>query len=112
MTAGTCCTSPKTTENRIVGVGRRSRANSWRWLVFPFRPAYGSGGPGRAHRGPAGEREAVMVAAVLLAQDDGGAGGVLGGIAGMMCVVWTIGIIATVFWLWMLIDALMNEPTT
>jgi sterol desaturase/sphingolipid hydroxylase (fatty acid hydroxylase superfamily) len=49
----------------------------------------------------------------LLAQqpapDDGGA---LGGVLGFMCVVWVLVILATVFWLWMLIDALMNEPTT
>jgi len=50
----------------------------------------------------------------LLAQqpapDDGG--GALGGVLGVMCVVWVLVILATVFWLWMLVDALMNEPTT
>jgi phospholipase D-like protein len=51
---------------------------------------------------------------VLLAQNDGGggAGGLLGGLGALVCVLWVIGIVATIFWLWMLIDALVNEPTT
>jgi hypothetical protein len=48
---------------------------------------------------------------ILFAQDDAGAKA-LGGFFSLICVFWVIGIIATIFWLWMLIDALMNEPTT
>jgi Phospholipase_D-nuclease N-terminal len=31
---------------------------------------------------------------------------------GLMCVFGILGLAATVFWLWMLIDALTHEPTT
>ena len=48
---------------------------------------------------------------VLLAQQDGG-GDALGGILSAACVLWVLGLAVGVFWLWMLIDALMNEPTT
>jgi len=41
-----------------------------------------------------------------------GAAGLLGGVFGLMVVFWIIGIVATIFWLWMLLDALANEPTT
>ena len=37
---------------------------------------------------------------------------VLGGALGLMGVVWGLVLVARLFWLWMLIDALMNEPTT
>ena len=48
---------------------------------------------------------------LLLAQDNAG-GGILGFGLGMICVLGLVGLAATVFWLWMLIDALANEPTT
>ena len=51
---------------------------------------------------------------ILLAQEtvpDAGAG-LFGGAMAVMCALWALGIAATVFWLWMLIDALVNEPTT
>lgn len=57
-----------------------------------------------------------MNAFTLFAQaapDVGDAAGVFGG--AMMAVVvlfWIVGIAATIFWLWMMIDALINEPTT
>ena len=35
-----------------------------------------------------------------------------GGAMGLMCVIWALVIVASIFWLWMLIDALLNEPTT
>jgi hypothetical protein len=35
-----------------------------------------------------------------------------GGVFGLMCVFWIIGLAASIFWIWMLIDALMYEPTT
>jgi len=50
---------------------------------------------------------------VLLAQQDGGGGGeAAGGILSAMCIFWVLALLASIFWLWMLIDALMNEPTT
>ena len=48
---------------------------------------------------------------LLFAQDDGGAK-LFGGFLSLMCIFWVIGIIATIFWLWMLIDAIISEPTT
>ncbi len=55
-----------------------------------------------------------MHIAMLLAQDNGAgaAWGVFGGAAALVIVLWLIGIAATVFWIWLLIDALVNEPTT
>ena len=38
--------------------------------------------------------------------------GLLGGAMALIVVFWIIGLAATIFWLWMLIDALANEPTT
>ena len=53
---------------------------------------------------------------LLFAQDAPAAGdaaaGVAGGIFSFMCFVWVLGLVASIFWLWMLIDALMNEPET
>ena len=53
---------------------------------------------------------------ILLAQEqavpDAGGSGLLGGALGVMCVLWALAIAASIFWLWMLIDALVNEPTT
>ncbi len=56
-----------------------------------------------------------MNLALLFAQQtDAGAGaaGIFAGSMALIVVLWIIGIIATVFWLWMLIDALVSEPTT
>ena len=52
-----------------------------------------------------------MTLVLLVGQDDAGAG-LLGGFLSLMCLFWAIGLAAEVFWLWMLIDALANEPTT
>jgi hypothetical protein len=54
-----------------------------------------------------------MNALTLFAQaaPDGGAG-LFGGAVALIVVFWIIGIAATIFWLWMLVDALANEPTT
>jgi len=49
---------------------------------------------------------------VLLAQNDVSGGSILGGAAVLMVVIWGLALAATVFWLWMLIDAVTNEPTT
>ena len=49
---------------------------------------------------------------VLAQQPEGGGGDLLGGALGLMCVFWVLAIVASLFWLWMLIDALVNEPTT
>ena len=35
-----------------------------------------------------------------------------GGLLGAMCIFWVLGLLGFLFWLWMLIDALVNEPTT
>ena len=35
----------------------------------------------------------------------------VGGILSFMAIVWILGIIATIFWLWALVDALTHEPT-
>jgi hypothetical protein len=48
---------------------------------------------------------------ILFAQNDP-VSEVAGGILSFMMVVWIVGLVATAFWLWMLIDALVNEPTT
>jgi hypothetical protein len=42
--------------------------------------------------------------------DDGG--GLFVGLGAFVLVVWALVILASVFWIWMLIDALVNEPTT
>jgi hypothetical protein len=47
----------------------------------------------------------------LLAQADPG-GQLVGGFLAFGVVFWVLFIAATIFWLWMLIDALTNEPTT
>ena len=47
----------------------------------------------------------------LLAQNDGGAG-VLGPALGFMAIFWIVALAATIFWLWMLIDALVNVQDT
>jgi hypothetical protein len=49
--------------------------------------------------------------AQLYAQDNGGAD-ILGGILSVFCVLWVLVIAASIFGLWMLVDALLNEPTT
>lgn len=51
---------------------------------------------------------------LLAQQPEGGGdgGGVLAGLGALVCLFWGLGLLAFVFWLWMLIDALTNEPTT
>jgi hypothetical protein len=56
-----------------------------------------------------------MKAFTLFAQvapEVGDGAGLLGGAIAVMAVIWIVGIAATIFWLWMLVDALTNEPTT
>ena len=56
-----------------------------------------------------------MNAFTLFAQaapDVGDAAGLFGGAMVLIVLFWIIGIAATIFWLWMLIDALSNQPTT
>lgn len=56
-----------------------------------------------------------MTAFTLFAQaapDVGDAAGLFGGALAIIVLCWVVGIAATIFWLWMLIDALANEPTT
>jgi hypothetical protein len=48
----------------------------------------------------------------LLAQQDNGAGSLFAGLAGIVIVFRVLALLATVFWLWMLIAAITNEPTT
>jgi Phospholipase_D-nuclease N-terminal len=57
-------------------------------------------------------RGVAMSSLCLLAQQPDEGGGLLGGALGLMCIVWMLVILASLFWLWMLIDALTNEPTT
>jgi Phospholipase_D-nuclease N-terminal len=52
-----------------------------------------------------------MNAFTLLAQMDP-TPNLIGGMFFMVAVMWVVGLIATVFWLWMLIDALVHEPGT
>jgi hypothetical protein len=52
---------------------------------------------------------------ILLAQTDANngaaAGGVIGGLLALGAVFWIIAILASIFWLWMLVDVLMsNKP--
>ena len=47
----------------------------------------------------------------LLAQENV-SGELVGGFLALWIILWVIGIAATIFWLWMLIDALTHEPTT
>lgn len=56
-----------------------------------------------------------MNAFTLFAQaapDVGDAAGFFGGAMVLVVLFWIVGIAATIFWLWMMIDALTNEPTT
>src|SRR5262245_4059386 len=55
-----------------------------------------------------------MRTAFLLAQNEGAgaAWGIFGGAAPLVIVFWILGLAATVFWVWMMIDAIVNEPTT
>ncbi|HJT32084.1 MAG TPA: PLD nuclease N-terminal domain-containing protein [Pirellulales bacterium] len=46
------------------------------------------------------------------APDVNNAAGLFGGAMVLVVLFWIVGIAATVFWLWMMIDALTNEPTT
>ena len=37
------------------------------------------------------------------------AGGAFAGLAGFMILVWILGLLASIFWIWMLIDVLMSN---
>jgi hypothetical protein len=53
-----------------------------------------------------------MYAALLFAQDNGaGLARMAGAGIGMILILWIIGLAAFVFWVWLIIDALVNEPT-
>ena len=54
----------------------------------------------------------MFEAMLVFAQDSPDAGGLLGGLFSFLCVLWVLAILASIFWVWMLIDALVNEPTT
>src|SRR5262245_681195 len=56
--------------------------------------------------------EITMDTLALLGQQPDGGGDLFGGAIGLMCDFWILAIVASIFWIWMLIDALMNEPTT
>ena len=49
---------------------------------------------------------------LLLIAQTTGAPEVVGGILSMVLILWVLAIAATVFWVWMLIDALTEERTT
>jgi len=71
-------------------------------------------GTGFAGLLPVAPGRKTMNALLILADETGvdvGAG-IAGGLFGMMAVIWLLVIAATIFWLWALIDALTNEPTT
>jgi hypothetical protein len=55
-------------------------------------------------------RSRTMDLMTVLAQNDGG--GVFVGLGAFVLVIWSLVLAASIFWIWMLIDALMNEPTT
>src|SRR2546421_148692 len=57
------------------------------------------------------ERVVSMSLLSLLAQNDGGAG-VLGPALAFMAIFWIVALAATIFWIWMLIDALVNVQDT
>jgi len=52
-----------------------------------------------------------MYSILLLAQDSSGLD-IFQGVLSIMLVFWAFAIVASVFWLWMLIDALVNERKT
>ena len=49
---------------------------------------------------------------IMLVAQEHAAGEVVGGILSLMVVFWIFAVLATVFWLWMLVDALTNETRT
>jgi hypothetical protein len=56
-----------------------------------------------------------MNALLLFAQnapDSDGGFGILGGALALIALFWVVAIAATIFQIWMLIDAVINEPTT
>ena len=50
--------------------------------------------------------------AILLFAQDNTIPNMMGGMLALMVIFWIIGIAATIFWLWMLVDALVNETRT
>jgi Phospholipase_D-nuclease N-terminal len=53
-----------------------------------------------------------MYAFLLFAQNGPDAGGeLLGGVLAFVIFLWVLGIVATVLWIWAMIDAVINEPT-
>jgi len=57
------------------------------------------------------ERVVPMSLLSLLAQNDGGAG-ILGPALVFMAIFWIVALAATIFWIWMLVDALVNVQDT
>src|SRR5205814_95148 len=57
-----------------------------------------------------GKRRSAMN--ILLFAQDNTAINIFSGMAFLMIVIWVLAILANVFWLWMLIDALVNERRT
>src|SRR5947207_2907960 len=57
-------------------------------------------------------RRAMDVLTVFAQDAPAGGGGLFVGLGAFVLVIWVLAIAATVFWIWMLIDALVNEPTT
>lgn len=54
-----------------------------------------------------------MISLTILAQAAPQVGeNLAGGALGILAIFWILGLAATFFWLWMLFDALANEPTT
>lgn len=53
--------------------------------------------------------QGILAASALLAQSsNGGGAGLFAGLGLFMIVIWIIGILATIFWIWMLIDCLTS----
>ena len=51
----------------------------------------------------------IAFTVTVLAQNDGG--GFFVGLGAFVLAIWFLVIAASMFWMWMLIDALVNEPT-
>jgi len=56
-----------------------------------------------------------MSSLLLFAQQqptDGGAGAFVGGLLSVMAVFWVLAVVASIFWLWMLIDVVTSNRDT